>query len=179
MAEEIEKKYRLSRDQFEAVALELDSKGAEFIASFSEVNVIFSSDELASKSAVARIRTTEHGSTLTFKRRLVSEDGFKRHIEHETVIADADACIEILRELGLAERIIYEKQRRAWRFGGTEVVLDELPFGLFMEIEGAPQAIVEVETALEAGRFGLEPETYPMLTEKLGKKSGDVTEARF
>lgn len=179
MAEEIEKKYRLSREQFETAAGDLNAKGAEFFGSFSEVNLIFSSDELASKGAVARIRTTERGSTLTFKRRLLSDDGFKRHIEHETVISDAAVCIEILRELGLSERLIYEKRRRAWKFLETEVVLDELPFGLFMEIEGSPEAIVKVESALGADIFETEPETYPMLTEKLGISREGVTEARF
>lgn len=179
MAVEIEKKYRLSPEQFEAAATDLISLGAEFLGSFNESNLIFSSKDLESRSAVARIRTTEHGSTLTYKRWMFSASGLKRHIEHETGIEDPEAGEEILRELGLEIRIVYEKRRRAWKVRDTEVVLDELPFGLYMEIEGDPKAIAESEVLLGAEAFESEPETYPRLTEKLGSRVEDRIEARF
>lgn len=179
MAVEIEKKYRLSPDQFDAAATGLINLDAEFIGSSEELNLIFSSTELESRSAVARIRTTEHGSTLTYKRWMSSESGLKSHIEHETLIEDPKETEAILAELGLEVRIVYEKRRRSWKVRDTEVVLDELPFGLYMEIEGDAAAIAETEELLGAKEFEPEPETYPGLTERLGGRVGDRIEARF
>ena len=179
MAEEIEKKFRLSRAQFDRAAEDLAALGAEFIGTFSEVNLIFSSPQLEERSAVARIRTTEHGSTLTYKRWISSDAGVKRHIEHETEIGDPDAAAEILSELRLEVRLVYEKRRRAWKVRDAEVVLDELPFGLFMEIEGTPAAIGEAELVVAAEGFEPEPDTYPRLTERLGTRRGALIEARF
>jgi hypothetical protein len=58
-------------------------------------------------------------------------------------------------------------------------VLDELPFGLFMEIEGSITDIELAEIMLEAESFTTEHATYPSLTAQLGLQNGDVFEARF
>ena len=39
--------------------------------------------------------------------------------------------------------MIYEKYRRAYRLGDVEVVLDEMPFGNFMEIEAPNTTLIE------------------------------------
>ena len=75
--------------------------------------------------------------------------------------------------------LVYEKRRRTWNFRTVEIVLDSLPFGEFMEIEGSLTAIAEAEMFLGAEDFEVVPETYPNLTLKFGTKNGDVVEARF
>ncbi len=52
------------------------------------------------------------------------------------MVADVDATEKIIEKLGYPLAIVYEKHRKAWHFGNVEVVLDELPFGYYMEIEG-------------------------------------------
>jgi adenylate cyclase class IV len=74
---------------------------------------------------------------------------------------------------------VYEKRRKYWRFDGVEVVLDELPFGLYMEIEGTIDAIEKAEKILGLREAEYEPRGYPRLTIKYGKMDGDVAVAKF
>ena len=57
------------------------------------------------------------------------------------LIGNPEAMESILDALGFMPAMIYEKRRETWRLGATEVVIDELPFGLFMEIEGTERNI--------------------------------------
>ena len=61
----------------------------------------------------------------------------------------------------------------------VEVVLDELPFGLFAEIEGEENSIREVEEQLGLADAEAEMATYPELTSRYGEQRGDMIEARF
>ena len=54
----------------------------------------------------------------------------------------------ILDALGFTRLLVYEKRRHTWPLGPTEVVIDELPFGLFMEIEGEEDEITAAEQTL-------------------------------
>jgi len=84
----------------------------------------------------------------------------------------------ILERLGFVPVLIYEKRRETWLTNGVEIVLDELPFGLFMEIEGDEAGIDEVERRLEM-HLNVEHSTYPQLTLKHGEPNGQLIEARF
>jgi adenylate cyclase class IV len=86
----------------------------------------------------------------------------------------------IIDRLGYKLDVVYEKHRKAWHLGGVEVVLDELPFGYYMEIEGSKEDILKVEKLLGADELVPEARGYPRLTLKFGKenKSG-VIESRF
>ena len=179
MSLEIEKKYRLQSDDLERVRSSLAALGAEFVGREFEENVIFSGEALRKAEAVVRIRTTDRRRVLTYKRRVPSEFAVKTQVEHEVDISDPVAAASILAELGLTPWLLYEKYRDTWKFKAVEIVLDELPFGLFMEIEGTVTGIREAEMLLEIENLDVEHETYPALTARLGSKVGDMTEARF
>jgi adenylate cyclase class 2 len=85
----------------------------------------------------------------------------------------------ILDALGFTPTLVYEKRRQTWRLGKTEIVVDELPFGLFMEIEGSEADIAAVELKLAIKGLRTERETYPQLARKHGKRYGNIIEARF
>ena len=85
----------------------------------------------------------------------------------------------ILEALGFKPVLVYEKRRHTWSLGETEVVIDELPFGLFMEIEGSEPEIEAAERTLGIEGLPSEHETYPQLTDKHGQRLGEVVEARF
>ena len=176
---EIEKKYRLQSKDLERLRSELTSIGAEFAGREFEENQIFSSDALRESAAVVRIRKTDKRVVLTYKRRVPSEFDVKTQIEHEVEVDDAAAAVSILSELGLRQWLLYEKYRDTWNFKSVEIVLDELPFGLFMEIEGTVTGIREAEMVLGLDDLEVEHETYPALTARLGTAVGEVTEARF
>ncbi|HUF04202.1 MAG TPA: class IV adenylate cyclase [Aridibacter sp.] len=179
MANEIEKKFRLTREQFETLAEDLDAIGAEFRGEKREENLIYAGEFLIRNASVIRIRKTGDGATLTFKKWVPLEGDLKQHIEHETGIDDPDETAAMLELLGLELAVVYEKKRRTWQVRDAEVVLDELPFGLYMEIEGEAAAIREAEMILCAEDLEHEPLTYPRLTEKFGTKIGNAVEARF
>lgn len=61
----------------------------------------------------------------------------------------------------------------------VEVVMDELPFGLYMEIEGTVEAIESAESNLGLKELEREPRGYPRLTIKYGKTMDGVAVAKF
>lgn len=179
MAIEIEKKYRLTTAQREQVVNNLEEIGAKFVREDFEVNQIYGGGILEEEKAALRIRKTADKTLLTYKRRVGHLGDLKQHIEHETEIADAEAIKNIVECLGFEVGLIYEKRRQTWQFQNVEIVLDELPFGLYMEIEGRITDIALAEMMLETEEFEIEPNTYPKLTFDLGEKKGNVIEARF
>ena len=179
MAIEIEKKYRLNYDRRDDLKTELEASGGEFVGREFEENTIYSNDHLRSTSSIVRIRKTDHRAILTFKRRIENQFDVKQQIEHETDISNAAAAEAILSELGLTPVLVYEKYRDTWNFRSVEVVIDELPFGDYMEIEGTITAIKEAEILLGIEDLETEHETYPRLTARLGETVGETIEARF
>lgn len=179
MAIEIEKKYRLTDEQRKHVLENLREMGAEYKGEDFEENSIFQSDFLVEDGGVLRIRKTVGKTILTYKKRIRNELAVKQQIEYETEVGDAEAIEKIIENLGCEKTLLYEKQRKTWHFREVEIVIDELPFGSFMEIEGSVTAIAEAEMLLDMEDFEVEHQTYPRLTAKLGKQNGNVIEARF
>ncbi|MEO7659295.1 MAG: class IV adenylate cyclase, partial [Pyrinomonadaceae bacterium] len=129
--------------------------------------------------AVLRLRKTESRTILTYKEKVPTENDFKHQIEFETEVSDVDATESIIEKLGYKLSVIYEKHRKAWNLHNVEIVLDELPFGYFMEIEGSMKDITVVEELLGADKYEVEARGYPRLTLKYGKLVNGVTESRF
>jgi adenylate cyclase class IV len=94
-------------------------------------------------------------------------------------VANADAAHAIISALGFRVGLIYEKRRVHWEIGKASLVIDELPFGLFMEIEASEREIKRVEKLLGAETLPPVMETYPSLTIRLGKERKGIFEARF
>ena len=176
---EIEKKYRLSEEQRIALVRRLPEIGATLEGDEFEENVLYDGAELKGRNCVLRLRRVGGRAILTFKERLPGASAIKRQREEETPVQDADAMHTILETLGYRPKAIYEKKRQTWRLGAVEVVLDELPFGLFMEIEGEEIEIETIESKLAIKGLITESANYPQLTMEKGKRSGSVVEARF
>lgn len=180
---EIEKKYRLTADQVEPLRRRLVGAGAEGggAAEFEE-NVVYAGPGLDPGRRALRLRRFEPGgrrALFTFKERDLSGSAVKHQREDETEVSDADALAAILEALGYRPALVYEKRRETWRLAGTEVVLDELSFGLFVEIEGAEADILKAEKLLGLdGNAGVH-EPYPALTLRHGVEKDGVVEARF
>ena len=179
MSIEIEKKYRLTEKLRGEVEESLEEFGAEFLGEDFEENTLFSNDDLFRRNAIVRIRRKGDRAVLTFKQRISATSDAKQQIEHESDVSDADAVRSIIESVGLRPATVYEKRRKTYKFRDVEVVLDELPFGQFMEIEGSISAIAEAEMLLGIEELAVEPETYPRLAMKYGVRNGDIVESRF
>jgi predicted adenylyl cyclase CyaB len=144
-----------------------------------EENTVYRGGRLDLGGCALRLRRVNGRGILTFKQRFPSKSAIKYQQEEETAVADADAAQAIVSALGFRVGLVYEKRRVRWDVGKANVVIDELPFGLFMEIEASEKEIKRVEKIL--GAEGLPPvmETYPSLTIRLGKQRKGIFEARF
>lgn len=176
---EIEKKYRLTPKQRQEVLLRLPEIGARRVGEDFEENILYTGETLNVERSVLRLRRIGSRAILTYKERFPTLSEIKHRREDETSVADPDAMEAILDALGFTPALVYEKRRETWRLGKTEIVIDELPFGLFMEIEGSENDILDVESKLAIKRLKSEPATYPQLTHKLGIDYDGVIEARF
>jgi adenylate cyclase class 2 len=179
MAIETEKKYRLTGEQRQFVLEALSDVQAEYAGEDFEENIIYGGNNLDGKSAVLRIRKTQDKTILTYKQSIENDFNVKQRTEHETEVADFSELKNIVDGLGFEARLVYEKRRKTWHFRAVEIVLDELPFGDFLEIEGSITTIAEAEMFLGIEDFEVEYESYPRLTARLGKPNGKLTEARF
>lgn len=63
--------------------------------------------------------------------------------EIETAVDDFAAARRILEALGFAVVVMYEKWRTTYRLAGVEIVVDELPYGAFCEIEGTDAEVIQ------------------------------------
>lgn len=179
MAIEIEKKYRIDKKCLVDLTAKLTELGATFSYETFEENYLHRGGELETRAAFLRLRKTNTVNTLTYKEKVVTNGDFKQQIEFETIVSDVEAMEHIIEKLGYKLSVVYEKHRKAWHLGDVEIVLDELPFGYFMEIEGSMKNILKAEKLLDAGDLEVEARGYPRLTLKHGTANGDVMEARF
>lgn len=177
---EIEKKYRLTKQQRDHVVRRLRDVGARVVRSEEfEENTLYSGGTLQRGTSVLRLRRAGERALLTYKERYPGSSAIKRQREEETEIADVEAMQAILEALGFTPVLVYEKRRETWCFREVEVVIDELSFGLFMEIEGEEKEIEAAERELGIDGFPAEHSTYPQLATENGRRVGEVIEARF
>ena len=176
---EIEKKYRLNPKQRRAIERRLREVGATRHEFEFEENTIYGGGRLDLGGCALRLRRIGKRAILTFKQRLPNKSAIKHQIENETQIDKPEALNAILQSLGFQPALVYEKRRRRWQLGKAEIVIDELPFGLYMEIEGSEKEIGRVEKKIGAEALPPVMQTYPTLTAMLGKQRKGVIEARF
>lgn len=103
--------------------------------------------------SVLRVRIEQGKSLLTFKGP-VQPSPMKLREELETVVADGEALIKLFEQLGFTTWFRYQKYREEFSAADVIVALDETPIGVFVEIEGSEQGILDF--ALSLGRSPLD-----------------------
>ncbi len=105
-------------------------------------------------------------------------------LEYEVEISDFTTGRHILEALGYQVVTIYEKYRTSYALDDVEISLDEMPFGSFMEIEGADTQHIHQM----ADRLDLKWETrsalsylriFSQVKERLGLSMRDLTFDNF
>ena len=117
-----------------------------------ERNVRYENAEktLTERGIVVRLRQ-DTTAKLTYKEPadFPAVDGIQSRREWEVEVNDFDTMEAILARLGYYPQLVYEKWRATYTLGQVEIVLDELPFGNFLEIEGTPDDIYQAIAALQ------------------------------
>jgi adenylate cyclase class 2 len=115
-----------------------------------EINLRFdnASNDLQREFKVLRLRKDTEAK-FTFKGpNLENLDGVLRRRELEFSVGNFDTAKEFLEALGFRAVAFYEKFRATFDLNGAHVMLDELPFGNFVEIEGDDTDILRQNAAL-------------------------------
>jgi len=147
--EEIEVKFLL--EDLVAMRQRLVALGATFTTPRTyEENLLFDTPDaqLRRQGRLLRLRR-DRRNRITYKEPPTHHDiDFKIMQEYEVEVSDFDQAHAILTKIGFALALRFEKYRETFIYQGAEIVLDEVPFGTFMEIEGPQEAIRAIVTAL-------------------------------
>lgn len=133
-----------------------------------EHNILYDTPnaEFRTTDIVLRLRQDEQ-TRLTYKGPMTVEaNGLRRRLELETIVGDFATLDSILQHLGFLHSMAYEKYRTTYMLpliADTEIVLDELPFGNFLEIEGTPPNIEAVQHQLGLSDATIIPKGYAEL----------------
>lgn len=155
-----ETEIKLYVPDLKAVEQRLQSLGAHLAAPrVFERNVRYENAEktLSQNGIVVRLRDDTR-VRLTYKEpsQRLAHDEIEERFEAEVEVSDFETMALILSKLGYAPHMTYEKYRTTYELDNTEIVLDEMPYGNFVEIEGTPDAIRQVVEQLglqQAKRF--------------------------
>jgi adenylate cyclase class 2 len=131
---EIEAKFYLH--ELDAFRTHLKSLGAELVSErILERNWRFDTPDqrLTTKGEVLRIRE-DRLNHLTYKRPI---HGSLERVEFDIEVEDSTKCRMLLEALGFEVFFLYEKYRETYELDEAEIVLDEMPYGSFIEIEGS------------------------------------------
>lgn len=148
-----------------ALRLRLRELGAASQGRYFEENLVFDDDErgLRKREMLLRLRRTSHGALLTVKRPCLEPSAVKLREEFETGVSDLQSMRLALEALGYHAVFAYEKVREKWLLDSSEICLDHLPFGDFVEIEGTVESIPPVVERLGLQTATTSRETYHAL----------------
>ena len=125
---------------------------------------------LEKQGTFLRVRTGGKNIVTLKKKIKTDRDVFERR-ELETEVKDPELLADIFANLGFTKRFIMEKYRIDYEYKNTKISLDELPFGIFVEIEGEPAYIKNVANELNLDLSNKIVVTYWDLFEKYKKKT--------
>jgi adenylate cyclase class 2 len=114
-----------------------------------EVNLRFDTADglLTREHKVLRLRQ-DAGAVMTFKGPQQAGADVSVRQEIEFSVSDYEAARRLLEALGYQVSIVYEKYRTTYTLEDLTIVLDEMPFGNFIEIEGPESASIQRAAAL-------------------------------
>ena len=148
-----------------------------------EVNLRFDRPdrELRDTFRVLRLRQDDK-ARFTFKGPSVEkEGGILSRQEIEFWVGDFESAKQFLEAIGFQVVVFYEKFRTTYELNNTHIMLDELPYGSFIEIEGDDaEAIHNISDLLGLNWDAMIKAGYHALFERAAGKYGlDVSKLSF
>jgi len=153
---------RVEQSLRDAGALLIEPRAHEF-------NLRFDLPDGSLRSGHRVLRLRQSGDArLTYKGPDTSRDGVKARSEIEFTVGDFETARKFLEALGYVETAAYEKYRATYELGAERVMLDELPYGNFVEIEGTDASSIRALAArLKLNAAAAIPAGYLSLFESL------------
>lgn len=150
-----------------------------------ELNLRFDTPDHSLKQTARVLRLRQDtAARLTYKGPGNDEDRVKSREEIEFTVSDFDAARSVLEAIGYRVVLVYEKYRTVYDLGEVHLMLDEMPYGSFAEIEGpdsesirraALRLNLDWETRSCASYTGL----FEQVRRALDLQPGNLTFARF
>ncbi|HUD44604.1 MAG TPA: class IV adenylate cyclase [Patescibacteria group bacterium] len=155
--QEVELKLPISNK--EEIIKKLENLGAVYISKFKQSDYLFNSDgffDFAIKDEALRLRLEksedEEKVHLTYKGPpSFSAEGHKIRDEYEVVVSDFETTKNILLAIRFKDTALVEKVRTTYHLNDIIVAIDELKFGLFIELEGDAKKSEELRKQLGLG----------------------------
>lgn len=133
----------------------------------------------AERGVVLRLRQDDV-ARLTYKSGKQVENGITKRYEAEVTVSDFDTMNTILGLLKFEPYMTYEKYRTTYTLDHAEIVLDEMPYGNFTEIEADVNTIETVITQLGLNKAPRMIDSYTRLFENVIEKMNlDFTDLTF
>jgi adenylate cyclase class 2 len=171
--QEIEVKFYVS--DLAAVEARLEGLGARLVHGRThEINLRFDTPQgdLLRQYQVLRLRQ-DNKARLTYKGPAQSLEGARARQEIEFTVSDFSSARAFLEALGYRVIMMYEKYRTTYQVEDMEILLDEMPYGSFLEIEGPdPAGMQRFTQALQLDWDSAAADSYTALFEKLRTRLG-------
>lgn len=181
----VETEVKILVDDLNAVAEKLRAHNAVLSAErVLERNIRYedAAGTLTPSGRVLRLRQDTR-ARLTYKAPGSDHNGVLSRTELEVTVSDFATTDLLLKALGYQPSWKYEKYRTTYEINDCEVVLDEMPFGNFVEIEGDQPAIEHALALLglaDARRIGASySDLFFRIKEKIKLDFRDLTFENF
>jgi adenylate cyclase class 2 len=162
--QEIEAKFFV--EDLDGITVRLQSLEALLIQErILETNIRFDlpGGRLTSEGRVLRLRQDTQ-ARLTYKGMGRNEQGILNRTEIEFAVENYDMAKHFLEALGYQRSFYYEKHRTTYELDNCHIMLDELPYGDFVEIEGeSVETIQAITEKLKLDKDAAVPASYHSL----------------
>jgi adenylate cyclase class 2 len=159
------------------IEIRLQDLGARLIQSrVLETNIRFDLPDarLRSERRVLRLRRDTE-ARLTYKSASTNEEGVLSRTEIEFIVEDFERAKHFLEALGYQPIFYYEKYRTTYELDKNPIMLDELPYGNFVEIEGETvESIRSIANQLNLNWDAAVATSYYTLFERFCTKRPDL-----
>lgn len=147
-----------------------------------ESNIRFDTpnQDLSRAQRVLRLRQDDK-ARMTYKDASKNEQGVLDRTEIEFVVEDFEKAKKLLEAIGYQKSLFYEKYRTTYELDNTHIMLDELPIGSFIEIEGeSTDSIREIARKLSLKWDTAISTSYSALFERVRKaKAAQLKDLSF
>jgi len=127
--------------------------------------------DLQRSGRVLRLRRDVVNS-LTYKSGSQTQDGALSRTEIEFTVNDFESAQQFLEALGYQIVFIYEKYRTTFALEQVQIMLDELPYGNFIELEGDVESLKTLAHQLGLRWETAIPHSYHQLFQRLCQTQG-------